>query len=62
MEATSAQPGLVGAAAGASRPAAVVRGGWGKPTILATPASDDPQHRPAVSTAHNILSGDIYLQ
>ena len=54
MEATSAQPGSTGAAAGASRPAAVVRGGWGKPTILATPASDDPQHRPAVSTVHTV--------
>ena len=57
MEATSAQPGLsppIGAAAGASRPAAVVRGGWGKPTILATPASDAPQHRPAVSTVHTV--------
>ena len=53
MEATSAQPGL-SPPVGASRPAAVVRGGWGKPTILATPASDDPQHRPAVSTVHTV--------
>ena len=54
MEATSKQPGSTGAGAGASRPAAAVRGGWGKPTILATPASDDPQHRPAVSTVNAV--------